>query len=42
MILEGADLLKIDRIVKSDRLIEMLESKYPDLLEFRDGNENIA
>jgi cell division protease FtsH len=37
MILEGADLLKIDRIIKSDRLIEMLESKYPELLELRDG-----
>jgi cell division protease FtsH len=36
MILEGADLLKIEKIVKSDRLIEMLESKYPYLLEFRD------
>lgn len=38
MILEGADLLKTDRIVKSDRLIEMLESKYPELVEFRDNN----
>jgi cell division protease FtsH len=37
MILEGADLLKIDRIIKSDRLIEMLESKYPELLELRDN-----
>jgi cell division protease FtsH len=39
MILEGADLLKIEKIVKSDRLIEMLESKYPYLLEFRDDDK---
>ena len=38
MILEGADLLKADRIIKADRLIEMMESKYPELLNFRDKN----
>jgi cell division protease FtsH len=36
MILEGANLLKSDRIVKADRLIEMMESKYSELLLFRD------
>jgi hypothetical protein len=33
MILDGSDLLKKEKTVKAEKLIEMMETKYPELLD---------